>query len=347
MSDINLWIALGIACGSVFIWALVQTIWRRIWDRIRGNRPGELIPEIMAKTARSIAFVVLMAGLRWAVWTIQQIEDFPQKSWLTVAENVLFVGLVIGVCMLASQFLGGLFEWYRLTIAQRTKTTLDNEFIPLFSKLSKIAVFFVGAMIILNKFEISITGFVATAGIASLAVALAAKDTLANMISGFLILVDRPFRVNDRVELPDGSVGDVQEIGLRCTKILTYDNTLLVVPNSDISASRVINHGYPSSQVKLRLKIGVAYGTDMERVKEILVDIARSNPRVMDDPAPAAYFMAFGDSSLDAMLISWVADYRDRFSITDEINLAIQKRFAEAGIEIPFPQRDVHLYQQS
>ena len=347
MPDVNLLIALGIACGSVLAWFLVQTIWRGIWSRVRSKRPGQLIPEVMAKTASSTAFVVLMAGLRWAVWAIQQIPDYKESGWLSMALNVLFVGLVIGFCLLAAQLLGSLFQWYRLTIAQRTKTTLDNEFIPLFSKLSKIVVFFVGAMIILNKFEINVTGFVATAGIASLAVALAAKDTLANMIAGFLIMVDRPFRINDRVELPDGQIGDVQEIGLRCTKILTYDNTLLVVPNSDISAARVINHGYPSANVKLRMKIGVAYGTDMEKVKEILVDIARSNPRVMDDPAPAAYFMAFGDSSLDAMLIAWVADYRDRFLITDEINLAIQKRFAQADIQIPFPQRDVHLYQKT
>ncbi|NIA06826.1 MAG: mechanosensitive ion channel [Actinobacteria bacterium] len=347
MPDVNLWIALGIACGSVLAWVLVQTIWRGIWSRVRGKRPGQLIPEVMAKTSRSLAFVVLMAGLRWAVWTVQQIQDYAQSGWLRMAQNVLFAGLVIGSCLLAAQFLGGFFQWYRLTIAQRTKTTLDDEFIPLFSKLSKIVIFFVGAMIILQKFQVNITGFIATAGVASLAVALAAKDTLANMISGFLIMVDRPFRINDRIELPDGKIGDVQEIGLRCTKILTYDNTLLVVPNSDISAARVVNHGYPNANVKLRLKIGVAYGTDMERVKDILVDIARRNPRVMDDPAPAAYFMAFGDSSLDAMLIAWVADYRDRFSITDEINLVIQKRFSEAGIEIPFPQRDVHLYQKS
>ena len=345
--NVNMWIALGVACGSVLVWLLAQTVWRRIWCHIRKKHPGRLIPEVMVKTSRSAGFVVLMAGLRWAIWIVQQIEDFPQKSWLTMAHNVLFVGLVIGFCILAAQLLGSFFEWYRITIAQRTKTTLDNEFIPLFNKLSKILVFFIGAMIILNKFEINVTGFIATAGIASLAVALAAKDTLANMISGFLILVDRPFRINDRVELPDGKIGDVQEIGLRCTKILTYDNTLLVVPNSDISAARVINHGYPNANVKLRLKIGVAYGTDMEKVKEILVDIATKNPRVMDEPEAAAYFMGFGDSSLDAMLITWVEDYRDRFAITDEINMAIQKRFAEAGIQIPFPQRDVHLYQKS
>ena len=344
--NVNMWIALGVVCGSVLVWLLAQTVWRRIWSGVQKNHPDRLVPEVMADTARSVGFVVLMAGLKLAVWTVGQIEEFAESGWLKMADNMLFVGLVIGVCILAAQLLGAMFKWYHERIAERTKTTLDDEFIPLFRKLSKIAIFFVGVMMILNRFDVSITGFVATAGIASLAVALAAKDTLANMISGFLIMVDRPFRINDRVELPDGKIGDVQEIGLRCTKILTYDNTLLVVPNSDISAARVINHGYPNSKVKIRLKIGVAYGTDMEKVKKILVDIATKNPRVMDEPEAAAYFMAFGDSSLDAMLIAWVADYRDRFSITDEINMAIQKRFAEAGIQIPFPQRDVHLYQK-
>ncbi len=347
MPHLQLWIALGLACGAMLAWALLQTVWLRIARAIQKRRPGQLVPEVLANTASTLAFIVLLGGFCWALWALQQIEDYKESGWLNMAQNVLFVGLVIGLSLLAGQFLGALFEWYRVTIAQRTKTTLDDEFIPLFSKLSKIAIFFVGAMIVLNEFKINIMGFVATAGIASLAVALAAKDTVANMISGFLILVDRPFRVNDRIELPDGKIGDVQEIGLRCTKILTFDNTILVVPNSDISAARVINHGYPSAKVKMRLRMGVAYGSDMAKVKGILVDIATKNPRVMDEPAPVAYFMSFGDSALEVMLIAWVADYRQKFSITDEINLAIQKRFAQEAIAIPFPQRDVHLYQKT
>ena len=347
MGDVQLWIALGIVCGSVVIWALAGTIWRRISQSIGKRRPSRLVPEVMAKTARSAAFVVFLAGLRWAVWTVQQIPDYLFSGWLRMAQNVLFVGLVIGFCTLAGRFLEVLFEWYRQKIAQRTKAALDTEFIPLFNKLGKIVIFFVGAMIVLDHFQVNITGFIATAGIASLAVALAAKDTVANMISGFLILVDRPFRINDRIELPGGQIGNVREIGLRCTKILTDDNTLLLVPNSDISAARLVNHSYPSTSVKLRLKMGVAYGSDMEHVKRTLVDIARKNPRVMNEPASAAYFLAFGDFSLEVVLIAWIADYRDESSITDEINLAIQKRFAKEGIQIPFLQRDGHLFQRT
>ena len=347
MLDVQLWIALGLACGAVVAWLVMQTIWLRIARAIQKRRPGQLVPEVLADTARTMAFVVLLGGLRWALWALQQIENYTDIGWLKMPQNVLFVGLVIGFCLLAGQFLGSLLQWYRLNIAHRTKTTLDDEFIPLFSKLSKIAIFFVGAMIILKKFNVDILAFGVTAGVASLAVALAAKDTIANMISGFLILVDRPFRINDRIELPDGKIGDVQEIGLRCTKILTFDNTVLVVPNSDISAARVINHGYPNARVKMRLRMGVAYGSDMNKVKEILVDIATKNQRIMDEPAPAAYFMSFGDSALELLLIAWVADYRDKFAIPDEVNLAIQKRFAAESIEIPFPQRDVHLYQKS
>ena len=338
------WIAAGIVCASVVVWALGGAIWRKISRAIQAKRPGKLLPEILARTARSLAFVVLLMGLKWALWFIQPNEQ-KLLGWQTLSHNILFVGLVVGFCLMVGQILGVLFEWYRTEIAHRTQTALDDEFIPLFNKLSKIVVFFVGVMIILDKFNVPVSGFIATAGIGSLAVALAAKDTVANMISGFLIMIDRPFRINDRVELSGGQVGDVQEIGLRCTKILTYDNTILVVPNSDISTARLTNHGYPNPKVKLRLKIGVAYGSDMEKVKRILLDICRQNPRVMDDPEPAAYFMAFGNSSLDLMLIAWVADYRDRFAITDQINMAIQKQFQQERVEIPFPQRDVHLYQ--
>ena len=347
MDNVEVWSALVIACASLAFGALGMAIWLRICQRIQKARPCQLVPTVLTATARSLPVLLLMAGLRWSLWFFEQIEDFEYSSWLKMPENVLFVGMVIGFCMLAGQFLGSLLEWYRLNVAHRTKTTLDNDFIPLFRKLSKIVIFFAGTMLILSRFKVPVTGFVATAGVASLAVALAAKETLANMISGFLILIDRPFRINDRIEMSDGQIGDVQEIGLRCTKILTFDNTILVIPNSDISAARVINHGYPNAKVKMRLRIGVAYGSDMNKVKEILVDIARKSQRIMDEPAPAAYFMSFGDSALKVMLIAWVADYREKFSITDEVNLAIQERFAEAGIGIPFPQQDVHLYQKS
>ncbi len=137
-------------------------------------------------------------------------------------------------------------------------------------------------------------------------------------------------------------MGDVLDIGLRTTRLLTIDDTTLIVPNSELAKSRIVNYSYPTNRMAVRQKLGVAYGSDMEKVKRVLVGIAETDPEVLKDPKPAVYFMEFGDSSLDLLFFYWIANYRDQLVITDRMNVAIHRRFAEENIEIPFPQRDVH-----
>lgn len=122
------------------------------------------------------------------------------------------------------------------------------------------------------------------------------------MISGFIIMVDRPFRIGDRIQLTSHEVGDVVEIGLRSTKIRTLDNTILVVPNAELVGTRVINQAYPDERLACTLKVAVAYGSDVKRVKGILEETARAIPQVLKDPPPAAYLAEFGDFSCNIVL---------------------------------------------
>ncbi len=262
---------------------------------------------------------------------------------IKMIKGAFYVLMVLAACAVGYSLVTALCDWYLVDIAAKTSTTLDDEFIPVFRRMAKVVVFFVALTIILGHFDVKITALLGAAGFASLAVALAAQETVANMISGFTILVDRPFRVGDRVELADGTVGDVSEIGLRSTKILSFDQTLLILPNKEISGARIINHSYPDAKVKLRRDYTVAYGSDPDQVKQILVEIARANPKVLSDPEPAVYFTDFGDSALVFKLICWVTDYKDKFGTTDEINMEVNRRFNEEKIEIPFPQRDLHV----
>ena len=202
-------------------------------------------------------------------------------------------------------------------------------------------------IVIADRFQWPISKLWAAAGIGSLAVAFAAKDTFANMISGIIILFDRPFLVGDRIELADGTFGDVVDIGLRSTKVLTFDHTIDIIPNALISDQRVRNHTYPDTKLKVALTIGVAYGSDLVTVKDILNNILAEHPRVLNEPPWGIWFTEFGDSSLNLFIRYWIADYRDKFGTMDEINMEINRRFAASGIEIPFPQRDVHLYMNS
>jgi small-conductance mechanosensitive channel len=165
------------------------------------------------------------------------------------------------------------------------------------------------------------------------------------MISGFTIMIDRPFRIGDRIQLVGGQIGDVADIGLRSTKIKTLDNQLLVIPNSDLCNTMLTNQAFPNSRVKGRINIGVAYGSDVDQVKALLVATAGEVADVLADPVPEAYFVSFGDSALNMALFFWVEEYGTLFAVTDRINSLILKRFAEHSIEIPFPTRTVKLHK--
>ncbi len=193
---------------------------------------------------------------------------------------------------------------------------------------------------------IDITPLLAGAGIITLAIAFAAQDIFANFMGGAVIAMDKPFKVNDRVKI-DEYFGDVACVGTRSTRIRTLDNQIVIVPNKKMLDSYVVNYAQPDSRMKVRIPIGVAYGSDVNRVKEILLEIAREQahevPYILTDPAPLVYFLEFGASSLNFQMIVWTNDFSLTWEVQDLINTRIAERFIQEGIEIPFPQMDVHL----
>jgi MscS family membrane protein len=175
---------------------------------------------------------------------------------------------------------------------------------------------------------------------------MAAKDTLANMISGFTLMIDRPFRIGDRIQLAAGQWGDVVDIGLRSTRIKTVDNTLLIIPNSELCNTTIINLAFPDIRAKGRVNVGVSYGSDIGEVKGILMAVAGEIPEVLSDPQPEAFFVSYGESAINMALFFWVNDYSEVFTVTDRINTLIYKRFGESSIVIPYPTRTVKLEKE-
>ena len=183
----------------------------------------------------------------------------------------------------------------------------------------------------------------ASAGIAGFAVAMAAKDTLSNLFGGVAIFMDRPFRPGDYIVLDDNERGEVVQIGLRSTRILTRDNVMITIPNSIITNTRIVNQSSPMPMFRVRVRIGVAYGSDIRQVETILLEQVRSNPLGVQNPEPRVRFREFGDSSLNFELLCWARRPQDRGRLVHGLNTGIYDAFDEVGIEIPFPQRDVHL----
>jgi small-conductance mechanosensitive channel len=163
-----------------------------------------------------------------------------------------------------------------------------------------------------------------------------------NFASGLILLFERPVKVGDTIQIGD-QLGEVRDLGLRATVIKTYDSAEIVVPNSDLITGQLTNWTLAERRIRLKLPVGVAYGSDVEQVMALLMECAAENPKALKTPAPRVLFLAFGASSLDFELRVWIGEFTDRRIVQSDINRAIEKKLREAGIEIPFPQQDIYL----
>ncbi len=349
------WVAWAVFAGYLALTWFLAGLTRRVLKGVVGNLTRRsdttLDDRLVEAAAGPLRRMVLVAGLSFAVGSLEnKIAAFSTGGNLANEFEMVQKGIIALVVLAVASLLNGLFraalDWYMYEKADLREDAADKELIPVLRLAASVIIYFVATTIILDRFDQDITALVTTAGVASLAVALAAQETLSNMISGFTILVDRPFKVGDWIELGDGTVGEVIEIGLRSTRIQKFDGNALVVPNKEIANTQVINYAQPRPQAAIRQTIGVDYGTDIEKAKQVLLSVLESHPKVLKDPAPGVWFTGFGDSALNLFMSCWVASYRDRFTTTDELNMAILKAFRENGINIPFPQRDVHLFVQ-
>ncbi len=313
-----------------------------------------LLEKITARTSTELDNMLVGATrgpvylLAW-VFGIGILLDFLQSLYVETIGERLFVVLdgilysigVMIVAVLIVRVLGAVFGWYAETIAVRTQTSVDDEFIPLLDRAVKIVLYTVAILAILDRFEVDVKGLIAVLGVGSLAVALAAKDTLANIIGGFVIMIDRPFRVGDRIRLADDTLCKVHRIGIRSTKFQTFDNTLIIVPNHELMNSTIHNTTYPKPEVRVKVEVGVGYDSDLKQVRRVMMEVAEANDKVLQSPKPQFALLNFGDSALDVSLRCRVADVVDQFRTGCELRESVFERFREEGIEIPFPQRVV------
>jgi MscS family membrane protein len=194
---------------------------------------------------------------------------------------------------------------------------------------------------------VSFTAVFASAGIAGVALALAARETLGNFFGGISILMDRPFKTGDYIVLESGERGMVVNVGMRSTRIVTRDDIQIAIPNGIITNTKVVNESAPQPRFRIRIRVGVAYGSDIDRVEQILLAAAAGNQLVSPTPEPRVRFRAFGDSALDFELLCWARRPHDKGRLVHELNQTIYKSFEAEGIQIPFPQRDVHLINET
>jgi len=268
-----------------------------------------------------------------------------QFAWI-ISDDVLNSIYILLGTWIVSSLLHDIIKIYGHEWAEQTDGDADDRLVDLLELAARYIIWFAGIMLVFVNLDINITPFLAGAGIAGAALALASQDFLSNFLGGVVITIDKPFKVGDRI-MVDTYYGDVLTIGTRSTRIRTIDGKLVTIPNSKITSNSVMNYSEPDPMLRYTIPITVAYGSDIEKVKSVLAGIAddaiKNTDYFINEPAPKVFFQEFGDSSLKFVIYIWAKAYNVPDEVKDAINTRIAKRFTEEGIEIPFPQLEVKM----
>ena len=234
-----------------------------------------------------------------------------------------------------------------ITARNIKEEALNADLIKQVCRLASFVVIFVLFYCTGSSFGIPVTAIFASAGIAGVAVALAARETLANFFGGVSIFLDRPFRAGDYIVLDTGERGEVKAVGMRSTRLLTRDAVQITIPNSVITNVKIVNQSAPYPHFRVRVRVGVAYGSDLDAAEAAILSAAEGNPLIKDDPAPGIRLLELGDSAIIYELRVWVKDPRNRGRLIHQLNREIVRSLAEAGVSVPFPQLDVHVVKDT
>jgi len=263
-------------------------------------------------------------------------DPIPGVS-LSLIQIFLLIAFLIAVFWFSSRTKHFLFNRFLVN------SGLDRSLQYAIAQLVSNLVLIVGIFIVLENTGIHLGALTVFAGAVGVGVGFGLQNITSNFISGLVILAERPITIGDRVEVA-GVIGQVQKINARSTVMVTNDNIATIVPNTKFIDSPVTNWTYGDPRVRFRLPVGVAYGSDVEKVRDTLVAAARANSQALSDPAPSVFFVGFGESSLNFELVVWTDEMSHRpRRFRSDLNFAIEKNLREAGIEIPFPQRDLRI----
>ena len=275
------------------------------------------------------------------VWDLDKVLNYPLVKLGNTPFTLMTLLAILFwlVLVLVANWL--LRKWVVQRLLKRTR--FDDSLQYAINKITGYLIVTLGFFIALQVNGVNLSSLAVIAGAIGVGIGFGLQNIINNFVSGLIILAERPITIGDRVEV--GTVaGQVTRISLRSTTVVTNDNISIIVPNSDFISHAVTNWNHGDPRVRMRLAVGVAYGTDPEKVRGLLLAVAKEHPKVLAEPAPELFFIGFGDSSLDFELGVWTEEMTAKpRRFRSELYFAIEKKLRENGIEIPFPQRDVHL----
>jgi small-conductance mechanosensitive channel len=307
---------------------------RRLFSRFKLDQKFSAIVTTLLSAAAFVFFTV--TAINAAGIPLSWGAPLPGIA-LSLVQIFLLVALLIAVFWISSRTKRFLFNRFLV------ESGLDRSLQYAIAQIVSNLVLVIGIFIVLENTGIHLGALTVFAGAVGVGVGFGLQNIASNFISGLVILAERPIAIGDRVEV-SGIVGQVQQIRARSTVIVTNDNISTIVPNTKFIDSPVTNWTYGDRRVRFRIPIGVAYGSDVEKVSQLLIAAGAENPHTLQEPGPSVFFEGFGESALNFELVVWSSDMSHRpRRYRSDLNFAIERKLREAGIEIPFPQRDLHI----
>ena len=325
-----------IILGAVIAAKITDMIFTRIFKRIVNKTQTNFDDRILELLHRPIFYSILFIGFSVAVKTAElpNYIDYALVGIFKTSTILIWLFVVMKVLILS-------MEW----ASQKTSNPLlQQKTLPLFNNLGKIAIGLFGIYFIFLSWDININGILASAGVLGVVLGLAAKDTVANFFAGIFLMADSPYKEGDYILLDTGERGYVKSMGLRSTRFMTRDDIEITIPNSVIAASKIVNEsGGPGEKERVRITLHVAYESDIDDVKALLISIALGNENVLKTPEPRVRFREFADHGLRLQLLFWIHKPEIRGRTVDAVNTEIYKQFSQNNISIPYPTMKVIL----
>lgn len=339
------WLRAGLILVAAFVAAFViDWICTRLLKAVAKRTKSDFDDQLISLFHRPIQITVILLGFTAATAQLDLItgEGESVKDWQQTINSLIRTILIV-------VWMGWAFRFSRLMLRGLSKDTkrfqvIEPTTLPLFDNLARVLIFGFALYLVVLAWDGDVGAVLASAGVMGIALGFAAKDTLSNLFAGIFILADAPYRLGDFIVLDSGERGKVVHIGIRSTRLLTRDDIEITIPNAVMGSAKILNEtGGESPKRRLRIPVGVAYGSDVDQVRDVLMNVAQSQQHVCSSPEARVRFRRFGDSTLDFELLCWIPQPVLRGQVTDLLLVAIYKDFQSNGIEIAFPQLDVHL----
>jgi len=313
-------------------------ILQKVIPKFTSKTKTEFDDIFLRRASTPVTILAILAGIRFAIGEINLSETLTQTLDAVVLTTIIVVASFLVYYILNALILIGVTEF-----SNKSRVKINKSLFQFFHSILKITVIVAAFLVILSSWGIQIGPLLAGLGVAGIAIAFALQSTLSNIFGGISILLDKSIQVGDLIKIDANTIGKVLMVNLRSTKILTFDNELIIVPNSKLAENNIQNIALPEPKTRVVVPFSVAYGSSIEKVKKIILEEVKKIEYYVNDPEPSVKFLEMADSSLNFKAFFYVESYEFRYSALDEANTRIYNVLNKNKISIPFPQRDVHL----